>query len=136
MAAAATPTIPENDPNNLVENLNQQTCRHSAGGHYNNCYNIIWKSNDREGVVKGLMLGIGNFGDRNSYGDVSHYTYASVAVAYRPGGFSGKQFWFQTMHKWITLCSILKRLARGIFLGSIWLIATISMLQPLMSSVM
>ena len=113
MAAAATPTIPENDPNNLVESLNQQTCRHSAGGHYNNCYNIIWKSNDREGVVKGLMLGNWNFGDRNSYGDVSHYTYASVAVAYRPGGFSGKQFWFANDAQVDHLVFNLKKVGEG-----------------------
>ena len=106
-------TIPANDPNNLVESLNQQTCRHSAGGHYNNCYNIIWKSNDREGVVKGSMLGNWNFGDRNSYGDVSHYTYASVAVAYRPGGFSGKQFWFANDAQVDHLVFNLKKVGEG-----------------------
>ncbi|WP_299326937.1 hypothetical protein, partial [uncultured Helicobacter sp.] len=82
MAAAATPTIPTNDPNALVDKLNQGQCPH------NNCYNIAWKSGDREGVATGSMAGNWNFGDTNSYGDVSHYTYASIAAAYKDGGFS------------------------------------------------
>ena len=110
-------TIPTNDPNSLVESLNQQTCRHSAGGHYNNCYNIIWKSNNREGVVAGSMAGSWNFGDGGSYGDVSRYTYASVAVAYRPGGFDNKNVMFAQGAKVDHLEYNLKKVGDG---GSPW----------------
>ena len=68
--------------------------------------------------MKGSMLGNWNFGDRGSYGDVSHYTYASVAVAYRPGGFSGKQFWFANDAQVDHLVFNLKKVGEG---GSPWL---------------
>ena len=110
-------TIPTNDPNNLVESLNQQTCRHSQGTHYNNCYNIIWKSGNKEGVVAGSMAGSWNFGDGGSYGDVSRYTYASVAVAYRPGGFDNKNVMFAQGAKVDHLEYNLKKVGDG---GSPW----------------
>ncbi len=88
IAAAATPTIPTNDPNALVDKLNGGQCPH------NNCYNIAWKSGDREGVATGSLAGSWNAGDTNVYGDVSHYYYESIAVAYKNGGFNAKNVMF------------------------------------------
>ena len=88
IAAAATPTIPTNDPNALVDKLNSGQCPH------NNCYNIAWKSGDREGVAAGSLAGWWNAGNTNVYGDVSHYYYESIAVAYKNGGFNYKNVMF------------------------------------------
>ncbi|MDL0081072.1 hypothetical protein, partial [Helicobacter zhangjianzhongii] len=59
------------------------------------------------------MRGDWNFGDAGFYGDVSHYTYASVAVAYRPGGFSGKRFWFADNARVDHLAFNLKKVGEG-----------------------
>ena len=114
IAAAATPTIPENDPNNLLSQLENKTCRgYVDGRHHNNCYNIMWQTTNKQGATNSSMSGNWNFGDRGSYGDVSHYTYASVAVAYRPGGFSGKRFWFANDTRVDHLAFNLKKVGEG-----------------------
>ncbi|KAA8710170.1 hypothetical protein F4V45_03305, partial [Helicobacter canis] len=114
MAAAATPTIPENDPNNLLSQLESRTCRgYYDGRHHNNCYNIMWQTTNKQGATNSSMSGNWNFGNTSVYGDVSHYTYASVAVAYRPGGFSGKQFWFANDARVDHLVFNLKKVGEG-----------------------
>ncbi|STO97679.1 Uncharacterised protein [Helicobacter canis] len=114
MAAASTPTIPENDPNNLLSQLENRTCRgYLDGRHYNNCYNIVWQTTNKQGATNSSMSGNWNFGNAGVYGDVSRYTYASVAVAYRPGGFSGKRFWFANNARVDHLVFNLKKVGEG-----------------------
>ena len=114
IAAAATPTIPENDPNNLLSQLEDRTCRgYYDGQHYNNCYNIMWQTTNKQGATNSSMSGNWNFGNAGVYGDTSHFYYGSVAVAYRPGGFNGKRFWFAQNAKVDHLVFNLKKVGEG-----------------------
>ena len=114
IAAAATPTIPENDPNNLLSQLENKTCRgYVDGRHHNNCYNIMWQTTNKQGATNSSMSGNWNFGNAGVYGDTSHFYYGSVAVAYRPGGFSGKRFWFANDARVDHLVFNLKKVGEG-----------------------
>ena len=73
----------------------------------------MWQTTNKQGATNSSMSGNWNFGNAGVYGDVSRYTYASVAVAYRPGGFSGKRFWFANNARVDHLVFNLKKVGEG-----------------------
>ena len=73
----------------------------------------MWQTTNKQGATNSSMASNWNFGDRGFYGDTSHFYYGSVAVAYRPGGFNGKRFWFADNARVDHLAFNLKKVGEG-----------------------
>ena len=78
MAAAATPTIPENDPNNfdIMDNRN--------------AYQVVRKQQGQEAILRSTLKAWGAAsGQWRDTSGISHYDYYTFAFKYRDGGLPG-----------------------------------------------
>ncbi|STO97423.1 Uncharacterised protein [Helicobacter canis] len=78
MAAASTPTIPENDPNNFTIMDNR------------NAYQVVRKQHGQEGILRSTLKAWGgSSGQWRDTSGISHYDYYTFAFKYRDGGLPG-----------------------------------------------